>query len=65
MGNPDHGATAINRYGFEFSIKVVERKHRTKGSTHIQEIVIIDNQKVLKKFHSYLVNSNNKSNLVK
>ena len=76
MGNPDHGATAINfiailrstvykferfsnvadeisakplssflecevlvviadRYGFEFSIKGAERKHRTEDSTRI------------------------------
>ena len=27
-----------DRYGFEFSVKGVERKHRTEDSTHIQEI---------------------------
>ena len=51
-------------YGFEFSIKGAEGKHRSDDSTHIQEIKIIDNRKVPKSFQSYLGNSN-KGNLVK
>ena len=39
-----------DRYGFEFSIKGTERKHRTEDSTHIQGIEIIDNRKVSKSF---------------
>ena len=54
-----------DRYGFGFSVKDAERKHRTEDSTHIQEIEIIDNGKALKSFQSYLGNSNNKNNLVK
>ena len=52
-------------YGFEFSIKGAERKHRTEDSTHIQKIESIDNRKVRKSFQSYIGNSNNKNNLVK
>ena len=37
-----------DRYGFEFSIKAAEWKHRTEDSTHIQETEIIDNRKVPK-----------------
>ena len=54
-----------DRYGFEFSIKAAERKHRTEDSTHIQETEIIDNRKVPKPIQSYLGNSNNKTSLVK
>ena len=54
-----------NRYDFEFSIKSAERKRWTEGSTHIQEIKIIDSQKFPKSFQSYLGNSNNKTNLMK
>ena len=53
-----------DRYGFEFSIKGAERKHRTEDSTHIQGIEIFDNRKVPKSFQSYLGNSNNRNNLV-
>ena len=35
------------------------------SSTYIQEIEIIDNQKVPKSFQSYFGYSNNKNNLVK
>ena len=31
------------RYNFEFSIKANGRKRQTEGSTHIQEIEIINN----------------------
>ena len=47
------------------NLQLKERKHRTEDSTHIQEIEIIDDRKVLKSFPSYLGNLNNKSNLVK
>ena len=53
-----------DRYGFEFSIKGAERKHRTEDSTHIQGIEIFDNRKFLKSFQSYLGNLNNRNNLV-
>ena len=33
------------QYGFQFSIKGAERKHRTEDSTHIPEIEIIDERK--------------------
>ena len=32
-----------DRYDFEFSVKAAERKRWTEGSTHVQEIEIIDN----------------------
>ena len=35
-----------NRYDLELLIKAAERKCRTKDSTHIQEIEIIDNRNV-------------------
>ena len=54
-----------DRYDSEFSNKAAERKHWTENSTHLQEIEIIDNPKVPKSFQRYLVNSNNKNNLVK
>ena len=41
------------------------RKRWIEGSTHMQEIEIIDSQKFPKSFQSYLGNSNNKTNLVK
>ena len=44
---------------------VLKKKRRTDNSRHIQEIEIIENQKVLNLFQSYLGNSNNKINLVK
>ena len=37
-----------DRYGFQFSIKSAERKHRTEDSSNIKEIEIIDNRKVAK-----------------
>ena len=55
----------LDRYDFKFSVKAAERKHRTRDSTHIQEIEIIDCRKVTKSFQSYLANSNNKTNLGK
>ena len=54
-----------DRYGFKFSIKAAERKRRTEDSTHMQEIEIIGNRKVITSFESYPGNSNNKTNLVK
>ena len=54
-----------DRYGFEFSIKGAERKHRTEDSTRIQENEIIDNRKVPNSCQSYLRNSRDKSNLMK
>ena len=52
-------------YDFEFSIEAAERKRRTEDPTHMQEIEIIESQKFLKSFQSYLGNSNNKTKLVK
>ena len=54
-----------DRCDFKFSIKAAERKRRTEDSTHMQEIEIIGNRKVITSFESYPGNSNNKTNLVK
>ena len=40
----------LHQYDFEFSIKAAERKRRIEDSGHIQEIEIVDNQKVSKSF---------------
>ena len=45
----------IDRYVFQFSIKVAERKRRTEDSTHIQEIEIINNRNVQSHFKVTLV----------
>ena len=38
------------RYDYELSIKGVERKRRTGGSAHIQEMEIIDKRQLPKSF---------------
>ena len=50
-----------DRYDFGFSIKAAERKRLTEDSTHMQEIEIMDNQKIPKSFQGCFENSNNKT----
>ena len=44
-------------YDFEFSIEAVETKRRKDDSTHMQKTEMVDSQKFLKSFQSYLGNS--------